>query len=185
MTATTNNWIDTLFLHKACPNAIAWAKTQPDSESAWATCERGDRMLWIAAQLAIDRKLIVLAACKCARLTIHLIEEGEKRPIIAIETAEAWTRGEATLSDVRSAAEAAHAAAYDAKAAYAAYAASYAGACAAEASYAAYAAKAANAAYASYAAGAAARKQTLKTCADLVRETIPFSAIEAALGDPA
>jgi hypothetical protein len=48
---------------------------------------------------------------------LKYVPKGEDRPRIAIETAEAWTRGETTLKQVESAAHDA----YDAHAAHAAY----------------------------------------------------------------
>ena len=106
----------------ACTKAVLWAKDQPDWETAWEVCKRGDWMLWLLGKLSggprsKSRKKLVLVACKCARITLKHVSKGEDRPRIAIETAEAWTRGEATLSQVRSAAYAAYAAAYAADAA--------------------------------------------------------------------
>jgi hypothetical protein len=151
-------------------------------------------MLWVSAILDVDRRQIVVAACGCARLALHRVAEGEQRPRLAIEAAEAWANGRATLSKVRAAAVAAASAAAAAAAAYAAYAAAadaadaaYA-AYAAAAAYAAYAAAAAaaDAAYAAYAAAsaaayAAARAETLARCAGIVRRAIPYAAIAAAI----
>ena len=94
------------------------------------------------------RKAIRLAACACARTSLKYVKAGETRPLKAIETAEAWCRGETTIEQVREARYAA-AAAYAAAsaAAYAAAAAAAAAASAAAAYAAAYAA-AADAAYA-------------------------------------
>jgi len=78
----------------------------------WDSCERGDWLLWLSAKLRIDRKLIVLAACDCARTALRFVPAGETRPREAIETAEAWCRGEATINQVRDAAHAAYAAAH-------------------------------------------------------------------------
>ena len=137
-------------------------------------------MLWLLGKWAGDpesdsRKKLVLATCECARLALLYIKKGDTRSLKAIETAEAWARGEngTTLDDVRSAANAAvYAAAYAAYAANATYAAAYA-------AYAAYAADAAyaaaDAAYAAYAAYAAAdaRTKILAKCADIVRKHYP------------
>jgi hypothetical protein len=79
------------------------------------------------------------------------------RPLRAIETAERFSRGEATAEECRAAAHAA----YDAYDSYDAAAAAY------YAAHAAYAA--ADAYYAAHAAAAAVQKQ----CADLVRITFP------------
>jgi hypothetical protein len=162
----------------ACREAVAWVGTRTLTE-AWAQCERADWMLWLAAKV-LDRKLLVLAACACARTALVHVPPGEDRPLRAIETAERWARGEATEEEVGvavddayaayAAAAAAYAAAHAADAAYAAayataYAtdavhaaahAAYAAYAAAHAAYAAAAAHAAHATYAAYAAYAAA-----------------------------
>ena len=145
----------------ACTEGYEWAKGKTLME-AWSTCDRGNWMLWYAAKINIDRKLLVKAACACARLSLRFVPSGEERPRIAIETAEAWTEGKASLEDVRTAAYAAHAAASTAAntAAYAAYAAAYA----------AYAA--------AYAADAAYAAATLRVCAEIVRTTIPLDALK-------
>lgn len=58
-------WIDELKKLQACDDAIAWCRSYPDLETAWAVCERGDWMLWLAAK-TLDRKLVVAAACAWA-----------------------------------------------------------------------------------------------------------------------
>jgi hypothetical protein len=151
----------------ACPDAVIWAKTQPDPETLWAACERGDWMLWLAARTGVRRQDLVLAACACARLALPYVAVGEPRPLRAIETAERWARGEgASLVDVRTAAYAARAAAADA---------AYAADAAADAAYAAAAD-----ADAADAAGA----KVLRECAGLVRARIPWATVAAALETP-
>lgn len=156
----------------ACDDAVTWAETQTTYYSAWRACHRGDWLLWIAAMLEVDRRLVVRAACACARTALVHVPDGELRPLHAIETAEAWCRGEATIEQVRSAANAAHAARAAAHAANAARAAC----AAANASYAAHAAYAAAraAAYSAYVAAA-------KEHASIVRAIIPWSAVRDAL----
>jgi hypothetical protein len=111
-------------------------------------------MLWLAARARVERKLLVLSACACAREALVYVPKLELRPLKAIETAEAWTRGEATLTEVRSAA-------------YAAYAATTAAAAATDAADAADA--------------TAAHKKSLATSAYLVRLFIPASTVQAAM----
>ena len=53
----------------------------------WNACDRGDWLLWLAASAGVDRRLVVLAACDCARLALKHVPKGENRPRIAIETA--------------------------------------------------------------------------------------------------
>jgi len=67
-------------------------------------------MLWLAAEAGIDRKLLVSASCLVARQALKHVPAGETRPLKAIETAEAWTRGGATLEEVNAAASASAAA---------------------------------------------------------------------------
>jgi hypothetical protein len=153
-----------------------------DWRRAWDECARCDFLLCIAARVGIDRRKIVLAGCRCARLSLKYIPEGESRPLALITTIEAWTRGEAALAQVKDASIAAYLAS-DAAADAAAYAIQYAEAAAhatrADAT-AAYAAKTA-----SWSATAAARdaitaasegpkSKTLAACADIIRQTIIF-----------
>jgi len=123
----------------ACREAVKWLSGQVSPSVAWRNCKRGDWMLWLLGQDAPpespERKRLVLAACDCARLSLKHVPKGELRPLHAIETAEAWARGNATLAQVRAAYDAASAAyAY----ADAAYAYAYADAAAYAAAYAAY-----------------------------------------------
>ena len=170
---TPEGFMDLLRGLGACWEAKEWADGKTLRES-WNTCERGDWMLWLAARVGADRKRLVLAACACARLSLKYVSPGEDRPRVAIETAEKWAHGEATIEEVKAAA-AAYAAAADA-AAYAAYTA----AADAAADAAAYAADAAGtAAYAADAAAYAAddagtaRTKTLRDCADILRTFFP------------
>jgi hypothetical protein len=163
----------------ACADAIAWCLTQPTYEQAWEACHRADWLLWLAVRYC-DRKVVVMAACACARTALQYVPAGEERPRKAIETAEAWCRGEATAQQVRAAATATGAAYAYAAAAAAYTATATATADAAAAAAYAYAAAAAAAAYtatadaaAAAAAAAAARSQGLRDMADIVRTMVP------------
>ena len=155
--------VEILESRHACDPALEWLE-QRNSDEMWEHCERPDWLLWWAAR-HVPRKELVLVACQCARLALPYVDAGEIRPIKAIETAEAWTRGEVELEEVKGAANAAsRAASRAANAAY--YAADAACAASRAASRAAYAALAADdahaaayaaeAAYAAYAAAEAA-----------------------------
>ena len=103
----------------ACTESLEWLSDR-DLDTAWAECPRGDWLLWLTAKAGIDRKRLVMSACSTAREALRFVPEGEDRPRIAIETAEAWCRSEATIEQVREArwnANAAAAAAYAADAA--------------------------------------------------------------------
>ena len=177
--------------YSPCGEAAEWLNDRSPKQ-AWLECERGDWLLWAAAKIGVDRKLVVLAACRCARDALQFVPDGEPRPLKAIEIAEAWARGEATpIAATRASAARAAAAADAAYAAYAAadaaaaYAAAAAAAAYAAAAYAAYAAAYAAAAYAGDAAAAAAygatRTQRLLAYADWVRETMPWAEVAKAI----
>ncbi len=156
------HWTDALKSMQPCPEAVEWAKGYKSLEEAWAACERGDHMLWLLGKQVMpgseEHKKLVFTACQCARLALLHVTAGEDRPRLAIEAAEAWTRGEATLDYVKGAAHAAAHAAADA-----AHAAADAAAHAAHAAYAA--------AHAAHAAADAAA--VLRQCADIVRKYHP------------
>ena len=162
----------------ACTEAREWAAGYSTLAEAWTACDRADWLLWYAGRHDdVDRRLLVRAACACARTALPHVPPGEDRPRLAIELAEAWCNGRATIVEVRAAAYAADAdAAYAANAAaYAAYAAYAAADAAADAAYAAYAAAAYAAyadAYSANAYAAAQGKAHLEMCV-LVRALIP------------
>ena len=101
--------VELLRSKRACTEAIDWTAARHKMTPArmWATCPRGDWMLWIAGRVDIDRRLLVRAACDCARLSLKYVKKGEKRPLVAIQTAEKWCQGKATIKSVRSASDAA------------------------------------------------------------------------------
>ena len=108
-------WTDKLVALGACPDAVEWARAYPSLTAAWKVCERADWMLWLAGKLCRTvpaRKRLVLAACACARTALKYVPEGEKRPLMAVRTAEQWARGTGgvTVEDVRAAGDAAWAA---------------------------------------------------------------------------
>ena len=164
------------------PAAIAW----------WKKCKDARKMLRVIGNHTVidspDHKKLVRTVCEIARTILHLVPKGEDRPRKAIETAEAWCKGQATKEEVKTAAAWAYAAAAAADAAaYAANAAAYAVTAAAYAAWAAadaYAAAAdayAAAAYAdavdvafsvsdAAAAYTTTRKAKLAEYADIVRK---------------
>jgi len=102
------HWSDSI-PKSACLEAAEWCKTQRSFASAWKNCKRGDWMLWILGRQAgepesASRKRLVLCACALARTALKHVPAGEARPRLAIETAEKWARGEATIKQVRTAA---------------------------------------------------------------------------------
>ena len=117
----------------ACSAALQWLGDR-DAKTAYADCERGGWLIWLAVHLPnIDRKQLHLLACDIARTVLPIYEKrhpNDDRPRKAIEAKEAWVRGEITDEQLMVAQSVAEVAAKDAaKAAwYAAYAAAYAAA---------------------------------------------------------
>jgi hypothetical protein len=181
-TMTNEQFREWLVSHGACKPALDWLGDRTPQQ-AWDECPDPRWMFWWLGHTPHDRKTLVLCVCEIARTVLHLVPEGEDRPRIAIETAEAWARGDATVEQVKEAAAAAYAAydaAYDAAfaavaagaglalradaAAAAAFAAAFAAADAADDAYAAdYAA-------ADYAAAASAAPATQ---AAIIRKHFP------------
>jgi len=60
----------------------------------------------------VSTQQLTIAACAVARLCLHLIPVGDTRPRVAIETAEAWAKGEANEGQVENDRYAAYIAAY-------------------------------------------------------------------------
>jgi len=142
----TKHWTDKYAQLNLCSDAMDWLKTQPNAKTAWATCQRGDWMLWLAGVLAgppgSDSRPLVLAACDCAELSKPYWPTGDDRPANALSVARSWARNEgATLDDVRAAEEVAAAAVVEA--------------------------------LGLRAARGVAREETLAKCADIVRRYYP------------
>lgn len=170
----------------ACRESLEWYDAAPGEPThLWIACPRIAWLFWCAIRAGVDIRSIVLAACDCARFALPFIPDETERAdsCTRIETAEAWTRGEATLEQVRAAADAAaDTVSYATHATTAIHSAAYATVAAAYAADAAHSAAADTvAAHAAAAATAAARQVTYRTCANIVRSRIPWSLIETAL----
>jgi hypothetical protein len=68
---TAQHWTDALHALNACDAGLDWAGGYDSLDSAWAACERGDWMLWLAGRVAgppgdDSRRPLVLAACAYA-----------------------------------------------------------------------------------------------------------------------
>ena len=160
----------------------------------WVSCEDGWRMLRLVGAVSgppedDQRRHLVLAACKCARLALPYAGQGETWSLSTIEIAERWARGEGVnpedvFSAVRAASALAEATPHDP----AAQAAWNAASCSAAAVYCAAAHVSFPAGHAASCARDAARaagspdaeKQVLRDCAEIVRRAFP----EPAGGSP-
>src|SRR3990167_8668994 len=56
----------------------------------WASAPRGYWLLWYAQKAGAPRPALVRAAPACARPALRFVPEGEDRPRLAVEAAEAW-----------------------------------------------------------------------------------------------
>jgi len=96
----------------ACAEARAWAKTQPDLQTAWTNCQRSDWMLWLLSRTGVDRDdpRLRLMACDFAEAVLYLVPPNEDRPKQAIAIARKFAIGEATREELSAASDAAWAA---------------------------------------------------------------------------
>jgi len=73
---------------------VQWAEPYGDDWARmWQDCPRGDWLLALAARLGVDRRDLVAAACKCARLALAYLPLREMRPDAALRAAETWSAG--------------------------------------------------------------------------------------------
>src|SRR5688572_16379844 len=95
---------------------VEWSRPYgAELDRLWSACPRGDWLLALAVRLGAERKLLVGAACGCARLALAYLPEDEPRLHAALRAAEAFGAGqlaaEACTDERRHAAEALDAAA--------------------------------------------------------------------------
>ena len=93
-----------------CGGSVMWLRGLPSAVPfavAYDACPQGEWLLWLAARVGVNHKAIVRAACAVAQVSIDAHWRGGPEPQVAIDTAIAWTLGEATLTEVRKAAAAA------------------------------------------------------------------------------
>jgi hypothetical protein len=89
----------------ACKKGLKWAGQHDDIIKAWKACKRGDWLLWLAVKLRVEQRLIVFAACECAKLALEFTDDD--RPRTAIILAEQYVSGShaVTIEEVALAAE--------------------------------------------------------------------------------
>ena len=77
---------------------VEWAASRPEADfmTLWDETIDPEWLPYLAQAGGATKQEMALAACAVARLCLHLIPEGENRPRIAIETAEAWAKGYAS-----------------------------------------------------------------------------------------
>jgi hypothetical protein len=109
----------------ACSEAKNWAKGK-SIESIVKDCQRGDWLLWLSNKIGVDLRSITLAKALCAKTVIDLMRD--QRSIDAVNMAEKFGMGLATIEELNDAAYDANTTSYAAAAdtAYdAAYSAAY------------------------------------------------------------
>ena len=158
----------------ACSEAMEWVGNK-SWEECYATCHRGDWLLWLFKRTnPDDLKLLTLAKGHCANTVRHLMKD--ERSIKAVDAAIAFGEGKISRDELDAAVAYADYAAYadaaDAADYYAAFAASAAYADAADAA-AAFAAADAAAVDAAIAFGAA-KKENQQLTADICRKYLPI-----------
>ena len=168
----------------ACDNGAVWAEGK-SARIAWETCQRADWMLWALSRIGYDdKKTLRLYACACVRHTP--LANGrtvwdllpDERGRTAVDIAERFAVGNASVEELGAAWAAAEAAGAAAEAA--AEAAAGAARAVAWAAWAAGAARAA--AWAAWAAGAAAGAAAWATEAAAGAARAAAEAAEAAAG---
>lgn len=134
--------------HRACDDAVKWCKQFKTPAAAWKACQKPEWMLWALDALGIkDDQKSRLFACWCVRQVWNLLTDERSKK--AVEVAELFVAGKATIQELDAARAAASAAAWAAARA--------AGDAAGDAARAAAGAAERAAAWAAWAAWAAAR----------------------------
>ncbi|MCK9482546.1 MAG: hypothetical protein M0R38_12460 [Bacteroidia bacterium] len=105
-------WLET---NEACQESMDWiAENNIQSlEEAWNACERGEWLLWLAQELRINKRKLVMCGALCAHTVVEYMEDSRSRN--AVRIAFLWGRGKATDAPLKAAREA-RAASYDATA---------------------------------------------------------------------
>lgn len=87
--------------YDACLEAREWATSTPGTpEELWATCPRGDWLLWLAAQVGVNPSAVDLAACDCLEPALPLLDAATKVELsAAIEAVRRVARGQSTYED--------------------------------------------------------------------------------------
>ncbi len=79
---------------------VEWARPyESDWERAWNACPRGDWLLALAARRGADRVALVRAACACAELALDYVPEDETRAHRALDLARRWLANDDDASE--------------------------------------------------------------------------------------
>ena len=83
-----------------CDEGLKYYEICKTSREAWDNCPRGDWMLWIAAKLKIDEKLIFKAKGLCAKTVEQLMKDEWSKT--AVQAAFDYSDGKITEEQLRS-----------------------------------------------------------------------------------
>ncbi len=84
--------------------SLEWSSDKAWLE-AWERCTHAPWMLYAAARITVDPRLVVEAACTCARSSIDFVLSQSSLPREALQIAESWVTRQATDEQVRHVAE--------------------------------------------------------------------------------
>ena len=94
------HWIDSWKKLKplSCDEALEWAQTQPDWQTAWEKCQRGD---WMAFRLgrnlkqgSPEHRRFILATIECGRLSLPYAGKYQKTLAQIYADLESWANGD-------------------------------------------------------------------------------------------
>lgn len=75
---------------------------------AWELCRDGSWLLYEAALVGVDRRLVTLGACACARASLAVVRPSDARAADgSLAVVESWAKGHASMADLLSARDAA------------------------------------------------------------------------------
>lgn len=86
--------------YDACREAQEWATATPGTPSElWATCPRGDWLLWLADECGVNPFVVQLAACDCLEPALPLLDTATRVELTAaMEAVRRVARGTSTYA---------------------------------------------------------------------------------------
>lgn len=87
--------------NQTCDSFLKWAESQSNLYELWNNCRRGDWLLWLAEDLQVDSKRLMLCGALCAHTAVHLMKDRRSRE--AVRIAFLYARGKATYEQLEEA----------------------------------------------------------------------------------
>ncbi len=116
-------WVNKLQKMNACEEAVKWCDkgSYKTLQEAWESCDNVLWMMWLIEHTIkpnADTKPLILIACECGRTSLKYARQEDVGVLThTYGTAEAYTKGETTIQQVRAAGSAAWSAAWSARSA--------------------------------------------------------------------